>query len=62
MIGLNWLHWEHALPARGERCDTLRCAGGPGSRALPASPRGRAWTDDYSNIVQAMSWTKAFSR
>jgi hypothetical protein len=33
-----------------------------GSRALPASPPGRAWTDDYSNIAQAMSWTKALSR
>ena len=33
-----------------------------GSRALPASPPGRAWTDDYSNIVQVMSLTKALSR
>jgi hypothetical protein len=33
-----------------------------GTRTLPAIPPGRAWTDDYSNIVQVMSWTKALSR
>jgi hypothetical protein len=29
-----------------------------GTRELPSSPPRRAWTDDYSNIVQVMSLTK----
>jgi hypothetical protein len=30
-----------------------------GTRELPSSPPRRAWTDDYSNIVQVMSFTKS---
>ncbi|HEU5296727.1 MAG TPA: fused MFS/spermidine synthase [Burkholderiaceae bacterium] len=31
-----------------------------GTRALPPYPPGRTWTDDYSNIVGALSLKKAF--
>ena len=49
-------------PVARDRAILDRPAIREGARALPASPPGRAWTDDYSNIVQVMSWTKALSR
>ncbi len=33
-----------------------------GARAMPASAPGRPWSDDYSNIAQVMSLTKALAR
>jgi len=46
-------HWV-AITATGERLTTL--AAQPGWRPLRSEARIRAWTDDYSNLLNSIQW------